>query len=1004
MAVTQNNHINDPKALIHQAANWSQYLSSRLLAETGFESRLANDIQSPLLPQTIDMFLDEEVIKLLGSSSVDINSQCQRFKEDDVSKLLEDVTLSEILSIDHCKIILRNIRKRIFCTLAVRDICGLAELDEVLTAMSYFADLAVQQSYRAAMLQLIKRHGVPIDPKTDLPLEMLILGMGKLGGQELNVSSDIDLIMLYPCEGQTTGDKDGKHVISHHEFFLKVTQRIANILSEQTADGFVFRTDLRLRPDGGGSALAWSLEGLSDYLLKQGREWERYAWLKARAITVKAFKNSQDQYYIHQFLSIQSPFVYRKYVDFDSLAALRTLREQIRDDWNYHANRRSYIDSHGNIKLGEGGIREIEFIVQLAQLVRGGQMPSLRQASFFDALDAELQANIIDDEEARILEDAYRFLRRVEHLLQYKKDQQTHLLPSNEQDLSDLAQLFALSLNQFNAKMEQHRQAVSRSFKEAFRIVGVETEDSEEVEESDESVFSLSDHGLEPTELLDSTAQTIKTHNDSEDSGISLAIEDEALINALEPMIKDLQDSYKIKNLNQQAKKRLDSLIPKMMKAIGQAKQPISAFSRLMDLIENVAQRSSYMALLDEYPEVLIRIAKMLGTSSWIASYIINNPIVLDKLIDWQDLLEPINIDEIFYQLSLDLDASILEDGNPDMELQMNLMRDLKKQIIFQLLAQDIEGVITVEQLADVLSLLADKLLEESIRRVWPLVCQRNDNGCVPDLPKFAIISYGRLGGKELGYVSDLDLVFLFDDASVEGTERYTRFARRLTNWLSTMTSSGRLYDIDTRLRPDGNAGLLAVTIDGFESYQKSSAWLWEHQALTRARFTAGDPNIGQRFEAIRESILIRQRDLDTLKQGIIDMRQRMHEGHPNHSLLFDLKHDTGGMVDIEFITQYIVLAYSHQYPELVKNLGNIALLNIAGQYDLLPKQLACNVANIYRSYRDKQHVLRLQGDDRARITPLSMKTERQAVIDLWNTVFPDAKKVLPELSLNDKN
>ena len=992
MAATQDTLSNTPKAFIQEAANWSLYLANRLSAESDFEDRLAMDIQSPLRPSRIDTFFDTEITNLLPPSSDDHQSQLHLLRRGDLRDILEQPALESILSIDHCKATLRKLRKRVFCTLAVRDICQLATLEEVLTAMSYFADIAIRHAYRAAMLQLIKRHGLPIDPKTKLPIEMIILGMGKLGGQELNVSSDIDLIMLYPQEGQT----DGQRAISHSEFFTKLTQRTANILSDQTADGYVFRTDLRLRPDGGGSALAWSLDSLNDYLLKQGREWERYAWLKARPISLKAFKNSQDQHFNRQLLSIQSPFVYRKYIDFDSLAALRTLREQIREDWNQRAQSRSLLDSQRNIKLGEGGIREIEFIVQLAQLVRGGQMPSLRQANFFKALEAEVQTGIIDEEQKQLLEEAYRFLRRLEHLLQYRNDQQTHLLPDNEESLAHLSQLFNLNLTEFQLALNKHRQAVSTTFKEAFRLAGVETE-------ATPNTAPLLDADSSKTSEAQETSVHLVTPNDNlGQTDLVSTIADNTLNKALEPILQRLQQSYKIKSLNQQAKKRLNSIIPQMIQAVANTQQPINTFSRLIDLIDNVAQRSSYMALLNEYPEVLSRIARMLDTSPWVANYITTNPIVLDKLIDWRELLEPINLDDIINQLQHNLDASLLEDGSPDMELQMNLMRDLKKQVTFQLLAQDIEGVITVEHLADILSLLADKLLEESIRRVWPLVCQRYDQSSLPNQPKFAIISYGRLGGKELGYVSDLDLVFLFDDASAEGSEIYTRFARRLTNWLSTMTSSGRLYDIDTRLRPDGNAGLLAVSIEGFENYQLNSAWQWEHQALTRARFSAGDQNIGQRFENLRESILIRKRNLDTLKQGIIDMRQRMHEGHPNHSALFDLKHDIGGMVDIEFITQYIVLAYSHQYPELINNLGNIALLKMAGQYDLLPQDLAYTVADTYRIYRAKQHSLRLQGDDRARTKPHLMRIERQAVILLWNTVFPDAKKVLPELTSND--
>ena len=977
MSLAQNN----PYDFINNAASWSQYLANRLNAEKGFGERLAQDIQTPLCAETVDNYLKAAFSELQTLTE----NEFQQLKHSDLRELKEHAKVAELLSIDNCKLVLRQVRKRVFCALAVRDICHLAPLEEVLSTISYFADVAVQIAYRAAMLQLITRHGIPFDPKRNEAVEMLIIGMGKLGGKELNVSSDIDLIMLYPLEGQTLASAE-KRAISHHEFFSKVTQRIANILSDHTAEGYVFRCDLRLRPDGDGSALAWSLEALSSYLVKQGREWERYAWLKARAIPLKAFKNGREQHYIQQFLSIQSPFVFRKYFDFDTLAALRSLREQIREDWHQRNNGRALLGNQDNIKLGEGGIREIEFIVQLAQLVRGGQMPSLRQASFFKALEAELQAGIIDEDEKQLLDEVYRFFRRIEHLLQYKADQQTHLLPQGAEELSQLAALFDLSLNEFNSKLQHYRAEVSRIFKAAFRLVGVD-KDTPSAGANETSQGPTTDHPSAP-KILASQAELTAT----EQQAFARTFEDIAFITAIEPMLTSLQQSYRIKNLNQPAKHRLDSLIPKMIQAVHQAKQPLNTFSRLMDLIENVVQRSSYMALLDEYPEVLGRIIRMLDTSPWIADYITRHPIVLDKLIDWQELLQPIDIDSIMQQLRLDLDASVLEDGSPDMELQMNLMRDLKKQVTFQLLAQDLEGIITVEHLADILSLLADNLLAESMRRVWPLVCQRADNSCMPAQPKFAIISYGRLGGKELGYVSDLDLVFLFDDASVQGIEIYTRFARRLTNWLSTMTSSGRLYDIDTRLRPDGNAGLLAVSIDGFENYQLHSAWLWEHQALTRARFTAGDANIGQRFEAIRQSILLRQRDLATLKQGIVDMRQRIHEGYPNHSAFFDLKHDQGGMVDIEFITQYIVLAYSHHYPDLTKNLGNIALLKMAGNYGLLPEPLAHQVADIYRVYRAKQHSLRLQGDERARTDPQSMQNERQAVRELWEHVFSEAQ------------
>lgn len=968
--------LSDAKAHIERASQWSQYLANRIRANTAFAERLAEDIRVPLNRQRIDEFFDA----ILGDyfKLVHDQKQLEEIKTADVRQLLDGQELSSQLTVDAYKSILRQLRQRVISILAVRDCCGVASLEEVLDSVSYLAELCVNQAYRATMLQLIQRHGLALDLQTQAPLELIILGMGKLGGEELNISSDIDLIMLYPLEGQTTGAVDGRGQISHTEFFIKATQRIANILSEPLPEGFVFRVDLRLRPDGDGSALAWSLPALADYLLKQGREWERYAWLKARPLPIRAYTDSENTRHLLHLKRLQSSFVYRSYIDFESLPALRKLREQIREEWNQRAQSRSVIDTQRNIKLGEGGIREIEFIIQLAQLVRGGQMPSLRQHNFFQALEAEQQANILDDTQAHSLEAAYRFLRRLEHLLQYRQDQQTHLLPSDEAGLAQLAALFDMSPEVFTQELQQHRQAVSELFKQAFRRVGLKSTADKTTHQENDS--------------LDDSSPTSETE----------AEQQQALKDALQPHVDNLLRSHKIKELNPAAKERLNSSLPKLIEVVGLSSQPQSTFPKLLDLIECIVQRSAYMVLLNEYPEVLQRVVRMIDSSAWIASYIINNPIVLDKLIDWQELLTPINIPEIMQQLRLDLDASVLADGSPDMELQMNLMRDLKKQITFQALAQDIEGIISVEHLADILSLLADMLIEESMRRVWPLLKQRHNSESVPQQAKFAVISYGRLGGKELGYESDLDLVFLFDDPSAEASVIYSRFARRLTNWLNTMTSSGRLYDIDTRLRPDGNAGLLAVSIDGFENYQLNSAWLWEHQALTRARFTAGDTDIGERFEALRESILLRHRNLDTLKQGIIEMRQRMHEGHPNKSGLFDLKHDSGGMVDIEFITQYIVLAYSHQYPDLLKNLGNIALLKMAGDNNLLERKLAYEVADIYRSYRAKQHSIRLQGHSRARTDAETLHTERHAVITLWNQVFPDAKQVLPEPKPND--
>jgi glutamate-ammonia-ligase adenylyltransferase len=413
----------------------------------------------------------------------------------------------------------------------------------------------------------------------------------------------------------------------------------------------------------------------------------------------------------------------------------------------------------------------------------------------------------------------------------------------------------------------------------------------------------------------------------------------------------------------------------------------MTAALKLLDLIEAIAQRSAYLALLAEYPETMARIARMMAASPWAAQYLIQHPLVLDSLIAWRTLMEPLDFVQLAQSMHADLDLCLLGDGSADIEQQMNLMRDTQRQISFQLLAQDLEGVLTVEKLADQLSALADMLLSETISRVWPMVAKSDANGIRP-VPHFAIIAYGRLGGKELGYSSDLDLVFLYDDLREDAAEVYTKLGQRMSSWLATMTSSGRLYEIDLRLRPDGDAGLIAVSVQAFENYQLEHAWSWEHQALTRARFAAGDVRVGALFEQVRQKILTLKRDPITFAHEVRTMREKMLHGHPNMTQDFDLKHDRGGMVDLEFVTQYLVLLHARTHPELIANLGNIALLKLAGQAGLIDINLAVQASNAYRNLRRLQHALRLKGADKARIEPAQVAEERQAIRTLWDTVL----------------
>ncbi|HEY0293964.1 MAG TPA: bifunctional [glutamate--ammonia ligase]-adenylyl-L-tyrosine phosphorylase/[glutamate--ammonia-ligase] adenylyltransferase [Bordetella sp.] len=918
--------------LLAPALAWSGYLRRRIMARPDLPAWLAEQAQQPVTPAVLSAWLAE---------------------------LAAGRATAAALPGDLCRQALRRLRERVFTLLTVRDLAGLADLEEVVGAMTALADLAVATAYRSAARELAETHGIPRDPATGAPQEMLIVGMGKLGGGELNVSSDIDLVMLYGEEGET----DGPRPISHHEFYGRLTRRMMPMLSELDADGQVFRTDLRLRPDGDAGPLAWSLEAFEHYLIGQGREWERYAWLKARLIEARAWPDSQPEAQAQHFENLRRPFVYRKYFDFDALAALRALRERIRQDWNRRALARNGLDTANNIKLGDGGIREIEFVVQLSQMIRGGRMPALQCRGLIAALHAERDAGLIAADDADKLEAAYRFLRRTEHALQYREDEQTHLLPGEPERRAELAAALGFAPEAFEHTLAAHRAVVSEAFRNAFHAAGMG--------DLDDQVRANTGRPVEDASTSDQNlaGQIRAQFGDQADE----------LLRRTEALLA----SYRMQSLPETSRRRVDALLPAALRAASRTRAPSVSAIGLLDLIEAIAQRSAYLALLAEYPDTLARVARITAASPWAAQYLRQHPLLLDSLIDWHTLLAPPDWPQIGRQLAADLDASLLPDGTPDVERQMNLMRDMQRQASFQLLAQDLEGALTVEQLGDQLSALADLLLAETLRRVWLLVNREPDA-----VPRFTVIAYGKLGGKELGYISDLDLVFLFDDPRDDAAEVYAKLGRRMSSWLSTLTSSGRLYDVDLRLRPDGEAGLLAVSVAAFEQYQRQHAWTWEHQALTRARYAAGDVAIGERFEHIRRDILAMPRDMDKLRREVLAMRGKISAGHPNPSGLFDLKHDRGGMVDVEFVTQYLVLSQSAMHPELMENLGNIALLQIAGEAGLIPAALAQHAGNAYRTLRRVQHELRLQGVERARVPAQSVAVERETVKELWRVVL----------------
>ncbi len=776
---------------------------------------------------------------------------------------------------------LRQLRQRVLLRVMARDLSRRANLDEVCGAMSDLAELEISTALRWLGAE-----------------DLVVVGMGKLGGRELNVSSDIDLVLLYP------GSAD------QQERYETAGRRLIRLLAELTEDGFAFRVDMRLRPFGDAGPLACSFDSLETYLIAHGREWERYAWLKARALTGSHHA---------ELMRIVQPFVFRKYLDYATLGAMRRLHAEVRRE----VARRELAD---HVKLGPGGIREIEFVAQALQLVRGGRDPALTVRPTLEVLSVLSKKNLLPEQAARELSDAYVFLREVEHRLQYLDDAQRHDLPEEEDDRARLARMAGFaSWQAFSARLQAVRNAVSRHFENVFA-------------ERDAEAAPWPEH----------------------------------------PRLDALRSSQRYAALPADSRRRLDALVPALAKAAAAAANPQATLARGVDLVEAIASRAAYLALLAENPEALERVTRIIGASSWAAEFVTRHPLLLDELLDDRLLYAPPELDAFAREL-----RSRLAAHQGDTERRMNLLREMHQAQVFRLLAQDLAGLLSVERLADHLSALADLVLEISLEQVWSELRGRHLEGA----PRFAVVGYGKLGGKELGYASDLDLIFLYDDAHEQAPETYARLAQRFNNWLTARTSAGALFDTDLRLRPSGAAGLLVSPIEAFARYQEHDAWVWEHQALSRARFSAGDSRVGQVFESIRERILRRSREPAPLAKEILAMREKMRAAHPNKSGLFDIKHDAGGMIDIEFTVQYLVLARAHEFPALTKNLGNIALLGMAAELGLLPKERAerCRIA--YREYRRTQHALRLNGAQYARVPHAQVAAHLAAVRELWQHI-----------------
>ncbi|OMH28005.1 bifunctional [glutamate--ammonia ligase]-adenylyl-L-tyrosine phosphorylase/[glutamate--ammonia-ligase] adenylyltransferase [Motiliproteus sp. MSK22-1] len=874
---------------------------------------------------------------------------------------------------------LRKFRNREMIRIIWRDLNREAPLEETTRDLSELADACTDQALQWLYRWACGNWGTPYsrgslpgiagdamaDAQPVRPQQMVILGMGKLGAQELNLSSDIDLIFAFPENGETQG---GKRSLDNQTFFNRLGQKLIQALDNNTADGFVFRVDMRLRPYGQSGILAPCFAAMEEYYQDQGRDWERYAMIKARVV-------AGDQQMGAQLLETLRPFVYRKYLDFSAFDSLRKMKEMI----NREVRRKNL---QGNVKLGSGGIREVEFIAQAFQLIRGGRDSRLQQRELRKILKLLPDAVGMPVQAADELLQAYRFLRNSEHAIQAFADQQTQELPIDEVGQIRLA--FAMGFDdwkRFLTHLNQQRQRVEHHFSEVIAPVqeaplGQQQSIwqpfwSEELEGEDALAFLQQQGHEEPAEAL--------------------------------RLIDNLRNNRKVEVMQQIGRERLDNLMPLLLERVAQCEMPTRTLERVLRLVESVLRRSAYFVLLIENPGALAQLVKLCSSSSWFADTLSKQPILLDELIDVQSLYSPPDKKA----LQDELRQQLLRIPEEDTEQLMEVLRYFKNAHVLRVAAAEISGALPLMKVSDYLTFIAEVVLEGALDIAWRMLTEKHgtpqrEPGVCCD-PDFIVVGYGKVGGIELSYGSDLDLVFIHDGAVNLPTDGpkpidcqvfFTRLGQRIIHILNTATTSGQLYEVDMRLRPSGNSGLLVSSLKAFRDYQLKEAWTWEHQALVRARVVAGCSGLAERFEQVRAEVLCQQREEAKLRQEVLDMRLKMREhlgsksptkeGEPG---VFHLKQDSGGIVDIEFLVQYFALAFAADKPELITYTDNIRILDAVEQTDLLPQEQAELLREAYKSYRSVGHHLALQ-EKSSLINDQEMKELREAVAKIWDSVL----------------
>ncbi|WP_417581184.1 bifunctional [glutamate--ammonia ligase]-adenylyl-L-tyrosine phosphorylase/[glutamate--ammonia-ligase] adenylyltransferase [Nitrincola sp.] len=874
--------------------------------------------------------------------------------------------LSEVDDETQMQLLLRRFRNYEMVRLIWRDLTRRADMRETTRDLSSLADACIDETLKWLYPRATKRWGVPLSGADAQPQQLVVMGMGKLGANELNLSSDIDLMFCFPSSGETDHPTQS---LENQDFFIRLGQKLIQALDNHSAEGFVFRVDMRLRPFGSAGPLAVSFTAMEHYYQDQGRDWERYAMIKARPV-------AGDIVAGEQLLQQLRPFVYRKYIDFSAFESLREMKLMI----NREVRRKGL---EQNVKLGSGGIREVEFIAQAFQLIRGGRDLALQQRELLNILPLLPEYVGMPESAVQELVEAYVFLRNTEHAIQAIADKQTQELPDDPQGQARIALAMGFAdWDSFQQQLVRHRQAVSQHFADVIAPAEAEGELSEAVDEGEWKAL-IND------ELDQDQALSFLTRKGFADAPSALQ------------QLQSLQQSRAMQMLQQVAKTRLLHVLPALLEAAGQCSNAEVTLERVLLLIQAVLRRSAYLVLLAENPGAMQQLVRLCSSSAWFAAQLSKQPVLLDELIDPRTLFTPPDK----ARLQAELAQQLLRVPEDDMEQLMETLRYFHHAHVLRVAASDITGALPLMKVSDYLTWLAETLLEAVLQSAWRMLTEKHGvpmrvvgEPCDPD---FIVVGYGKMGGIELSYGSDLDLVFIHDadpdlntngDKSVPNPVFFNRLGQKMIHFLNTFTPSGQLYEIDMRLRPSGNSGLLVSGLRAFKQYQQKEAWTWEHQALVRARVVAGSPSLAKRFKQARAELLSQPRDRAVLLEQVCSMREKMREHLGSRATdtsgSFDLKQDRGGIVDIEFMVQFMVLNHACEYPDLLTYTDNIRILDGIEANGLMSAEKTELLRDAYRVLRSVGHRQALQEQSSSVVADEELTQYRQQVAGIWDEVM----------------